>query len=691
GDLELRINSASIPFNSGVALATNWNSAATIASGIFSDDNLCQPYANASGNLFVSVLDNSNNNAVGANPSTSEQTSGVSVAFLPYSGGWTGASVNASGAVTSGNLPTGVSIVKTGTGTYAVDGLSTQGNLLAFTNGDSGTLADNVCSVRIVAGRWLVDTRDNANGAQDNDFSFAYFPPNSTGVYAGQVTGSGTVSSTNASASSLGVTASASASGLTLTFGDGAVINPSTAALFVVGDSSNGESTSTAVDNLISWSASGNSFKIFTQDLEGVNGTHEAIDLRFVAIPLVVQPTVATGTVGEVSGVAATLTGNDVSNSGGLTITERGVVFATAANPTLADAKATVSGTVGTFDAALSGLLPGTTYYARAFATNGLGTTYGAEVSFATPSIATTGNLSARSDIYGTPSAADSFSVSGLNLSGNLTVTAPEGFEVSLAEGTGFDTTATLTASGTLPATQVFVRLAASTNPGTYTGVVTVSGSNAPTQEVAVPTSTVATKELSLAGAAVTTKTYDGTTVATITGTLTGVIAADEVSFTGAGEFASANAAEAIPVTPALLLTGLHAAKYTIAQPIGLVGRIEKASQVITFVLSDVSGYGTSQTLVATATSGLPVSFTNLSPTKASLNGDSATFTALGSASFRASQAGNTNYLAASDVEQTTEISPKALTIEGVSVALKGFDGTTGATITGTLAGVVPG
>lgn len=289
GDLEIKINSMSVPFNSGITLANNWGGPAS--TGNSSNDNIAQPYANAGGNVFVSVLDNTNNNAAGANPGTSEQTSGVSVAFLPYAEGFTGASVSSAAAVLSGNLPAGVTVSKVTTGTYQIDGLSTAGNLLAYTNGDSGTLADNVCSVRVVNGRWLVDTRDNAGGTQDNEFSFVYLPAASRGLYAGHLSAAGVVSHTSAAATSLGATAVVTTDGVDLTFGDGTAINPSTAALFVVGDSSVGGATSAAADNLICWIPNGNSFRIFTQDLEGVNGTHEACDLRFVAIPYAPEDT----------------------------------------------------------------------------------------------------------------------------------------------------------------------------------------------------------------------------------------------------------------------------------------------------------------------------------------------------------------------------------------------------------------
>jgi hypothetical protein len=285
GDVELRINGASVPFASGIALSSNWNDPATNI-GISSDDNINQPYADASGNLFVSVLDNSNNNAAGSNPSTSEQTSSVAAVFLPYAAGWTGASVVASGVVTSGNLPSGVAITRPGgSGLYRVDGLSTAGNLIAVTNGDTGTLADNVVSVRVENGSWVIDTRDNASTGQDNDFSFVYIPPATSGVYAGLLSSTGTVSAKNAALEALGVNVVAAASYYEITFGDGSRVNPTTAALFLTGDSTIGGTSSISADNLISWSASGNAFRIFTQDLPEIDGTFEAIALRFVAIP----------------------------------------------------------------------------------------------------------------------------------------------------------------------------------------------------------------------------------------------------------------------------------------------------------------------------------------------------------------------------------------------------------------------
>ena len=75
--------------------------------------------------------------------------------------------------------------------------------------------------------------------------------------------------------------------------------------------------------------------------------------------------------------------GGNISNDGGSTVTERGVCWSTAANPTIADSKTTNGAGSGTFSSRLSALT-GTTYYIRAYATNGLGTVYGNEISFTT-------------------------------------------------------------------------------------------------------------------------------------------------------------------------------------------------------------------------------------------------------------------------------------------------------------------
>lgn len=94
-------------------------------------------------------------------------------------------------------------------------------------------------------------------------------------------------------------------------------------------------------------------------------------------------PGVVTNAVTDIGLTVAT--GNaQVLGDGGVTITERGVVWSTTTLPTTADSKSSVAGTVGTFTAPITGLTEDTTYYVRAYYINAEGTTYGDEVTFTT-------------------------------------------------------------------------------------------------------------------------------------------------------------------------------------------------------------------------------------------------------------------------------------------------------------------
>jgi hypothetical protein len=102
-------------------------------------------------------------------------------------------------------------------------------------------------------------------------------------------------------------------------------------------------------------------------------------------------PTVTTTSVGSVT-ANSTNSGGNVTASGGASVIERGVVYATFPNPTITNGNKVVSGSgTGVFSTLLTGLDSGTTYYARAYATNSAGTSYGAQISFTTP---TSGALS---------------------------------------------------------------------------------------------------------------------------------------------------------------------------------------------------------------------------------------------------------------------------------------------------------
>lgn len=107
--------------------------------------------------------------------------------------------------------------------------------------------------------------------------------------------------------------------------------------------------------------------------------------LDAVAFTDAVAPTVITGTVGDLGDTSGTV-GGTVSSDGGAPVETRGIVVSTGTEPVLGqdpDFAAPSAGT-GDFVSALTGLAPGTTYRARAYASNAAGTGYGATILFTT-------------------------------------------------------------------------------------------------------------------------------------------------------------------------------------------------------------------------------------------------------------------------------------------------------------------
>ncbi|WP_125185406.1 pectinesterase family protein [Botryobacter ruber] len=95
-------------------------------------------------------------------------------------------------------------------------------------------------------------------------------------------------------------------------------------------------------------------------------------------------PAVTTVTpASDISTTFATVKGN-ISSDGGAAVTARGIAYGTSENPTVDGTKTTAGEGSGAFSSQLTGLTPGTTYYARAYATNTAGTSYGEQVSFST-------------------------------------------------------------------------------------------------------------------------------------------------------------------------------------------------------------------------------------------------------------------------------------------------------------------
>ncbi|MCX6321469.1 MAG: fibrobacter succinogenes major paralogous domain-containing protein [Bacteroidia bacterium] len=99
-------------------------------------------------------------------------------------------------------------------------------------------------------------------------------------------------------------------------------------------------------------------------------------------------PVISTTTVTAISYTTAT-SGGAVTNEGGASVTARGVCWNTSLDPTTTNNKTTDGTGTGGFNSSLTGLIAGTTYYVRAYATNIAGTGYGNQISFTTSTVAT--------------------------------------------------------------------------------------------------------------------------------------------------------------------------------------------------------------------------------------------------------------------------------------------------------------
>lgn len=89
------------------------------------------------------------------------------------------------------------------------------------------------------------------------------------------------------------------------------------------------------------------------------------------------------------------------------------------------------------------------------------------------------------------PSSAQTFTVSGSDLTTNVTVTAPTNFEVS-KDGSSYATSQTITASGTLSATTIYVRLKSGLSVNSYSGDIRAESTEATSKTVSLSGSVTA-------------------------------------------------------------------------------------------------------------------------------------------------------------------------------------------------------
>jgi hypothetical protein len=156
-------------------------------------------------------------------------------------------------------------------------------------------------------------------------------------------------------------------------------------------------------------------------------------------------------------------------------VTARGVCWSTSVNPTIALSTKTTDGIgTGTFTSSITGLTLGTTYYVRAYATNSVGTAYGNQVSYTTPTLAILTTTTASSTTSTTATSGGNVTSDGSSPVTELgvcwgTSTLPTTANSKTTDGTGIGTF-TSSITGLTLGTTYYVRAYATNIVGTAYG-----------------------------------------------------------------------------------------------------------------------------------------------------------------------------------------------------------------------------
>jgi hypothetical protein len=178
------------------------------------------------------------------------------------------------------------------------------------------------------------------------------------------------------------------------------------------------------------------------------NGTSYGNEVTFTTLSAT-TPSVTTANLSNVTNTTAT-TGGSISSDGGSSVTSKGVVWSTSANPVISLSTKTNDGSgTSPYVSQVTGLTPATSYFIRAYATNANGFTgYGNQLTFTTPSSLTIPSVTTSSPTSVTSNSAN---VGGNVISdGGVTVTQ-RGICYALTQNPTTSNTTIISGNGTGP------------------------------------------------------------------------------------------------------------------------------------------------------------------------------------------------------------------------------------------------
>ena len=366
-------------------------------------------------------------------------------------------------------------------------------------------------------------------------------------------------------------------------------------------------------------------------------------------------PTVTTSTASSIATTSVTLSGN-VTTNGGSSITERGIVY----SMTLANTNPEIGGFgtikesngigIGSFSGSITGLTPGTQYSFKAYAINNEGISYGTTETFTLSKADQTTTFTALpSKTFGdAPFPLTGTSSSGLTVSYTSSNTA-----VATVSGS----TVTVVGVGT---TNITASQAGDTNYNAASNIIqalTVLKADQTTTFAALPSKTFGDAPFPLTGTSssglTVSYTSSNTAVATVSGSTVTVVGAGTTNITAsqAGD-----------------------TSYNAASNVSQALTVSKADQTTTFAALASKTFGDAPfALTATSSSGLTVSYTSSNTAVATVSGSTVTVVGVGTTNITASQAGDTNYNAASNIIQALTVLKADQTTTFAALASKTF------------------
>ncbi len=221
-------------------------------------------------------------------------------------------------------------------------------------------------------------------------------------------------------------------------------------------------------------------------------GIPSTVNVPVIGVGVDAAPGVTTGSASAITTVTATLAGT-ITSTGCTAVTAYGIEFSTTngfANGTGTQVPSSnLAG--GNFTSDVVSLIPATTYYYKAYATNAGGTTWGAQMTFNSaapppPVLSATALTDFGPVCINSAAGPNSFDLSGVNLTtADITVGPLDGYTFAASAAGPFTPTLTVTQAGGTFTQTVFVQFTP-TSETTFNGNIPVTGAGASTINIAV-------------------------------------------------------------------------------------------------------------------------------------------------------------------------------------------------------------